>query len=108
MYVFTDEKREAIAMRIIAGAGSARSYAFGAIEAARRGQFEHAEQQLQQADESLRDAQEAHRELLQLYAMGEVPQLDVLLSHAQDHFMTAALARDLAGELVQVYRQIKK
>ncbi|MBY6278076.1 MAG: PTS lactose/cellobiose transporter subunit IIA, partial [Symbiobacterium thermophilum] len=46
--------------------------------------------------------------LLQLYAMGEVPHLDVLLSHAQDHFMTASLARDLAGELVQVYQQIKK
>jgi len=106
--MITDEKREAIAMRIIAGAGLARSSAFGAIEAARRGEFERAEELLQQADASLHDAQEAHRELLQLYAMGEVPHLDVLLSHAQDHFMTASLARDLAGELVQVYQQIKK
>lgn len=105
--MITDEKREEIAMNIIAGAGSARSRAFDAIEAARQGDFGHAEEMLGQADAALHDAQEAHRELLQLYALGEIPQLDVLLSHAQDHFMTAMLAKDLAGELVQVYRQLK-
>lgn len=106
--MISDEQREAIAMNIIAGAGSVRSSAFGALEAARRGDFAGAEALLAQAEEALHSAQEAHRELLQLYAQGEVPSLDVLLAHAQDHFMMASLARDLAGELVHVYRQIQK
>ncbi|MFO7172553.1 MAG: PTS lactose/cellobiose transporter subunit IIA [Bacillota bacterium] len=106
--MISDEKREEIVMTMIANAGSARGHAFGAIKAAREGDFAGAEEALRQATESLRKVQEVHRNLLQMYAQGELPGIDLLLCHAQDHFMMASLARDLAAELVHVYRQIRE
>lgn len=106
--MISDERLEEIAMIIIANAGSARSSAFGALEAARKGDFSSAEELLQQSDTALRQAQDSHRELLQMDALGQVPKVNILLCHTQDHFMMATLARDLTSELVHVYRQIKK
>ena len=95
-------------MTIIANAGAAKGSAFGALQFAKEGDFARAAEQLRESDAALSQAQESHRQLLQMYAQGEVPHVDVLLSHAQDHFMMSTLAKDLAGELVQVYRQIKQ
>ena len=101
-----DEGLQEIAMTIIANAGAAKGASFGALEKARAGQYDEAEDLLQVASASLSDAQRSHRELLQLDAQGKVPHVDILLSHCQDHFMMATLACDLVTELVHMYRLI--
>lgn len=100
-----DEKLQEIAMTIIANAGAAKGSAFGALESAKGGDFPAAQALLGQAEETLHLAQDAHRNLLQMDAAGLVPQVDILLSHAQDHFMMATLATELIAELVTLYQR---
>lgn len=100
----SEEEREMISFGIIASAGQARSFAFEALKAARSGEYETAERLL---DESREAALEAHRQqtkLLSKEASGEHTPVDVMLVHAQDHLMTAMLAQELIGELVNLYR----
>ena len=42
--------------------------------------------------------------LLSKEAAGEHTPVDVMLVHAQDHLMTAMLAQELIGELVNLYK----
>ncbi|MCD7863737.1 MAG: PTS lactose/cellobiose transporter subunit IIA [Lachnospiraceae bacterium] len=98
---------EMIAMSIIASAGDARSYAFGALAAAKEGNFEEADRMLAQAKEAGAGAHKAQTELLFAEANGNAPEMGVLQVHAQDHFMTAMLAEELIKEIIDVYRQLE-
>lgn len=101
-----NEKMEEIAMGIIANAGGAKGCAFEAIQKAKKRDFAGAKESLRQAADFSLTAHNAHTELLSMDANGEVPGLDILLTHAQDHFMMASLAQDLAIELVDVYQAL--
>ena len=98
------EKLEEISMMIIANSGAARSNAFGALSAAKKGEFDEAEGLLKEAEEGLQVAHESHRELLKLDATGQVDRVSILLCHAQDHLMGSALAVDLIKEMVALYK----
>ncbi|MCI8461647.1 MAG: PTS lactose/cellobiose transporter subunit IIA [Lachnospiraceae bacterium] len=102
-----NEKLEELAMLIIANSGAARSAAFEALEQAKKGNSESADKLLKSAGESLQEAHEAHRCLLQMDAAGQVPQMSVLLCHAQDHLMGSALAQDLIQEMITLHQALK-
>ncbi len=101
------EKLEEISMLIIANSGEARSQAFAALEAAKKGDFAGADALLENAARSMQTAHESHRELLQLDASGQVEKVSVLLCHAQDHLMGSALATDLIKEMIFLYKERK-
>ncbi|MDD2993251.1 MAG: PTS lactose/cellobiose transporter subunit IIA [Pygmaiobacter sp.] len=103
-----NELFEDISMTIIANAGACKSNSFEAIHAAKVGDFEGADNAMRQAKEYVAKAQVAHAKLLQLDAQGKAPAVDILLTHAQDHFMMATLAQDMALELIDVYKAIKQ
>lgn len=103
-----DERTEEIAMTIISNAGAARGAAFDALKAAKAGDFERAETLLKSADEFSHAAHKTHSELLTLYAKGTFEGGDILLSHAQDHLMCAALAMELIGELIDLRKTIRQ
>ena len=63
---------------------------------------------MDEAREYSHRAHAAHSELLRMDARGEVGQMDLLLSHAQDHLMNAALAIDLISEMIALYLQLDK
>jgi len=105
--MINDERLEDIAMRIIANAGAARANAFDALSEAKKGDFDKAQALIVSCREFSHLAQTAHRELLQMDAKGEVPATDILLTHAQDHFMMATLAEEMAAEFIELYRLIK-
>lgn len=98
------EGMELVSFGIIANAGDARSYAFGALEAAKAGNFEEAEALLKQSDEAATQAHKAQTELLFKEANGDKATVDVLLVHAQDHLMTSMLAVELIKELITLYK----
>lgn len=98
------EKLEEISMMIIANSGAARSGAFEALAAAKKGEFLEAEKLLESAGASLQIAHESHRELLKLDAIGQVDKVSILLCHAQDHLMGSALATDLIKEMIALYK----
>jgi len=103
-----DERTEEIAMTIISNAGAARAAAFDALKTAKTGDFEQAETLLKSAGEFSRAAHKTHSELLALYAKGAFEGGDILLSHAQDHLMCAALALELIGELIDLRKTMRQ
>jgi PTS system cellobiose-specific IIA component len=46
--------------------------------------------------------------MIQKEASGEKLELSLLLMHAEDHLMTAILAKDLIEEMIEIYRENKK
>ena len=96
--------QEMISFEIIANAGDARSFAFGALEAAKVGNFEEAEELLKKSDAAAVLAHHTQTELLVKQANGEDVQVDVLMVHAQDHLMTSMLAVELIKELITMYK----
>ena len=95
---------EMISFGIIAHAGDARSYAFGALAAAKAGNFEEAEALLKQSNDAAVEAHHMQTELLINEANGDKTPVDVLQVHAQDHLMTSMLAVELIKELIAIYK----
>ena len=95
---------EMVSFGIIAHAGDARSYAFGALEAAKAGNFEEAEELLKKSNDAAVEAHHMQTELLVNEANGNKTPVDVLLVHAQDHLMTSMLAVELIKELITIYK----
>ena len=95
---------ETISMELIAYSGDARSFAFGALEAAKEGDFEEAEKLLKKSDEAANLAHKVQTELLFNEANGNSIEMNVLLVHAQDHLMTSMLAEELLKELILLYK----
>lgn len=100
-----NEKLEEIAMMIIANSGAARSNSFGALEEAKKGNYDTADKLLKDADDYLHTAHETHRELLKMDSKGEVEKMSVLLAHAQDHLMSSTLAEELIKEIIFLYKK---
>ncbi len=103
-----DEKLENIAMMIIANAGAARAAAFDALEAAKQGNFDRSSELLSSSDNYAHKAHVSHTELLTMFANGEVACSNPLTSHAQDHLMTADLAKELITEIVELRKEIER
>lgn len=97
---------EMISFGIVAMAGDARARSFEALAAAKRDEFDEADDLLRSAENAMLKAHHQQTELLAREAGGEHAPVDVLLVHAQDHLMTAMLAQELIRELVDLYRSI--
>lgn len=95
---------EMVSMTIIANSGDARSFAFQALEEAKEGNFEAADQLMKQSDEAANLAHKAQTELLFAEANGNKQDINVLLIHSQDHLMTSMLAAELIKEIILLYK----
>lgn len=102
----TEEKQspEMISFEIIANAGDARSFAFQALEAAKEGNFEEADDLMKQSDEAATKAHKAQTDLLFDEMNGKPTTVNVLLVHSQDHLMTSMLASELIKEMITMYK----
>ncbi|MGL5055438.1 MAG: PTS lactose/cellobiose transporter subunit IIA [Fusobacteriaceae bacterium] len=94
-------------MELVGNAGESRSLAFEALNAAKKGDYEEAEKKLQESKEKMLRAHHIQTELICKEADGEKVELGLIMVHAQDHLMTAILARDLITEMIEVYKKIK-
>lgn len=92
------------AFQIILYAGNGKSNAMEAIQEAKEGDFVKADQLIEGAGEELNKAHEYQTKLLQNEANGDESPLNLMLIHSQDHLMTSMTVRDLAVELVEIYR----
>ena len=71
----------------------------------------HSQRFMEQLDEAERYATEAHKvhtDLLVREAGGQQTDAGLLMTHAQDHFMMATLAQEMAEEIVDVYRALEE
>lgn len=97
-----DENNELI-MNLIINAGDAKSSAMEAIYAAKKRDFETAQNKLKEANSKINLAHNAQTDLLTAEANGDHTDVSLLMIHAQDHLMTALTFLELAKELVDVY-----
>ena len=93
-------------MGLIMHGGDAKSSAMDAIYAAKTGNFDEAEEQLEASEEALVKAHESQTDLLTKEASGDSVELSLLMVHGQDHLMNAITFKDLATEMIDVYRTI--
>lgn len=101
-----DQEREMLVMNLIVDAGSAKSSAMQAIQFAKQRDIAEAKALLETANEELSKAHRVQTGLIQGEAQGNHTTIDLFMVHAQDHIMTAMLARDLAAEIVELYEKI--
>lgn len=96
---------EMIAMELVGNAGESRSLSFEALKHAKDGDFQMAEEKLKLSKECILRAHSVQTELICKEADGEGVELGLLMVHAQDHLMTALLAKDLISEMVELYKR---
>ena len=101
-----NEEMETIIMNLIVDAGSAKSYAMEAIRLAKEGSFDEADESLEEANKELGNAHHTQTDLIQRAARGETIELSLFMVHAQDHIMTAMLAKDLAAEIIDLHKAL--
>ncbi|MDZ7835104.1 MAG: PTS lactose/cellobiose transporter subunit IIA [Alkalibacterium sp.] len=95
-----------IVMTLIMHGGDARSSSMEAIHAAKDEDYDLARTKLEGADASIKKAHVIQTELLSKEASGEHIEINLLLVHAQDHLMNAMTYRDLAEEMIDLYKRV--
>lgn len=100
-----EQNMEAI-MGLIINGGNAKSSAFEAINAAKEGDFTKADEKLKESDGFLTEAHNAQTSMLTDEANGDHAKVTLLTVHSQDHIMNAITFRDLAGEIVDLYKRL--
>ncbi|MBE9911021.1 PTS lactose/cellobiose transporter subunit IIA [Enterococcus mundtii] len=92
-------------MGLIMYGGNAKSDAMEAISAAKKGDFDLAEQKIRDAEASLVEAHHSQTQMLTQEAQGNHMQVTLLTVHSQDHLMTSIAFTDLAKEIIDLYRR---
>lgn len=92
-------------LRVVAFSGNARSNFLEALDLAKAGKFEEADQYIKMGMENLDLASLAQKDFLANEAEGSREGLDFLAIHAQDHYMTTLLLRDLINNLIDIYKK---
>ena len=100
------EELSVICFEIITYVGTARSCFINAIQCAKKGEFEQAEQMIKQGDEAFSQGHDAHADLLTKDAEGNLSAVGLLLLHAEDQLMSAEGFRIIAEEFIDDYKQL--
>ncbi|MGL4953109.1 MAG: PTS lactose/cellobiose transporter subunit IIA [Culicoidibacterales bacterium] len=100
------EGMELASFQIIAAVGGARSSVMEALKDGREGNFEAAAEKLEEANQYLAEAHKGHTGLIQKEAQGEQLPFSLLFMHAEDQLMTTITLRDIALEMIEMYKKI--
>lgn len=100
---------ESACVELVANSGEAKSYIMDSLREAREGNYKESASFLEKADNFLLLAHKVQTDLIHREGCGELQKeaLGILLIHAQDHLMTTLLAKDLAFELIEIYKKLK-
>lgn len=102
-----DISLEEIITELVVNGGDAKSKAIQAIRAAKIGDFETADLKIKEANASLLKAHEFQTEIIQAETRGESrDNISLLMVHGQDHLMNAITTKDLAIEMIDMYKMM--
>lgn len=99
---------ETLTVELISKSGSARSYAFEALDCVKRYDVEKAKEKIGISRKEILKAHDIQTKLLHKEAQGDKIEINMLLIHAQDHLMTSILAKDLINEMIFMQEEINK
>ncbi|HFI0043359.1 TPA: PTS cellobiose transporter subunit IIA [Streptococcus suis] len=100
------EELQMAAFGIILSSGNARSVIHEAFAAMREGDYDKAEELLEAANAGMLEAHHSQTGLLQEYASGTEVKVEIIMVHAQDHLMTTMTLREVALEMLALYRKV--
>lgn len=100
------EELQVAAFEIILNSGNARTIVHEAFAAMREGKYEEAAEKLEAANEELLLAHKAQTKLLHEYANGTEIKIEIIMVHAQDHLMTSMTLREVALEMLELYKKV--
>lgn len=100
------EEYEAIIFGIITVAGEAKAVAYEALRAAKRAEFQLAEEKISQTDQILAGLHARQMELIQKETNGGQNEFSVLLVHALDIMMDSLAVRDMVKEMIELYQLV--
>jgi len=106
MSEMNSEQIQTVAFQIILESGDARTNVHEAFGFMREGEFEQANEQLDVANEAIIRAHGSQTELLQNFANGQTFDMDILMVHSQDHLMTTMTLREVAIEMLHLYKKV--
>ena len=96
-------------LEVLRNGGNARSKALAAIRAAKNNEMEKAEELIKECNDSLIKAHGFQTETIQsALNSGEASDsyATLLMVHGQDHLMDAMTVKDLAVEMIEMYKLI--
>lgn len=99
------EEAAMVGFEVVAFAGEARSKLMEALDEAEHGNFEAADQLVEQANASLMEAHKSQTQMLAAEASGENIEVGFIMVHAQDHLMTTMLLKDTIKHLFNIYKK---
>lgn len=90
---------------MISAAGDSKAKAFEALKKVKESKYDEARALLQEAREVDLEAHKIQTQLITAEMSGgeNKPEVGLLMVHAQDHYMTSQLARDLIEEMINVF-----
>ena len=100
----TRDDLQVVAFEIILHSGDARSIVHEGFQLMREGKYDEAEVKMEEANKKLLEAHKSQTSLLQSYASGEEVIMEVIMVHAQDHLMTTMTLREMAIEMLAMYK----
>lgn len=100
------EELQMAAFKIILNSGNARTTVHAAFADMREGNYEAAAEKLETANGELLLAHQAQTKLLNEYANGIEIKIEIIMVHAQDHLMTSMTLREVALEMLNLYKKV--
>lgn len=96
---------EQVIMGMISYAAQSKCKSIEALRKVKTGEYEEAKRLLKEAKKADLEAHKVQTKLIQdeLNGSSDKPEMGLLMVHAQDHYMTSQLARDLIEELIYVF-----
>lgn len=99
----TEMEQQIVGM--ISSAGDSKAKAFEALKMVRESRYEEARKLLEEARKIDLAAHKIQTQLITAEMAGgeNKPEIGLLMVHAQDHYMTSQLARDLIEEMINLF-----
>lgn len=91
---------------IVAYAGDAETDLLDALDAAHKGEFDHARELVKSAEESINLAHNTQTKLLSAEAGGQEMDVTFIMVHAQDTLMTTMMLKNEAKYFIDEYERI--
>ena len=99
---------EMAAMELVGNSGESRSLSFEALYLAKEGKIGEAQEKIKEAKQKMLAAHSIQTELICKEADGEEFKLGLLMVHAQDHLMTTMTLKEVASEMLHLYKKVNE
>ncbi|MBU7567473.1 PTS lactose/cellobiose transporter subunit IIA [Weissella sagaensis] len=103
-----DDARMEVVMGLIMHGGNAKGQAYQAIQLAKDGKFDEADEAIAAASQELKAAHDVQTDMLTKEAQGEHTEIDLYMVHGQDHLMNAITFKDMAVELIALMKRVSE